>query len=802
MSDFECKKGYLVQGNDSFRKKGYSGALINIFMHAIIKQGGIVCAPAWNEKNGFQYVCFETEANINQIKFPFLVMGEEKNIICEMKKHVNKTILFIGLPCQIERIKQNTSGLDIIFVELICQGATSNFFFHKYFDMFKKYGIFDFSFYEDRRYYYYNLCMNHLFKDGTYFRQEKNKNNFFASIESGIALADDCLQCEVNLGSNLADIVIGDVLDFSQWEAVGEGKALQDKLGTNYIAINTDKGRELFIHCIEEINNIYELSESEKELLEICYKIPKNIEKEIRNRFTSLLNLDTYDFDKAYHYAKNQKFDVGINGDWTDYNYGAVLTAVALAWCVQDLGYSAMLVQHGIRPLYNPKMLFSVMGEKIWSSIYISDCYLNVTACEELNDKIDVYLLGSDVNWKSQYMFSGSYLGEYVRPGIPRIAYSTSFGDDRYYGASFLKKKASGLMKGFNGVSVREDVGVDICKEFQIEASHVLDPVFICDFQKYRELVKGVNMKLPQKYLLYYGVHSDPLGERKRCVEYIAEKLNLEIVTILGINSCIKSGEKYYTADEFLNCFMHASFFVGDSFHGMCFSIINHVPFVTFALPYNAKERIYSLARDFKLEKRVYSGFDMQQLKMQRINEEIDWNWVDRRLEERKEYSLKWLKNQIQNACCAEETVNGDWINRLQKRIVELNTKIVKQEINIVKMHLKEKVPKNSKVAIRGAGVETKQLLPLLEKFFEESNIILKAIIDADISNNVQYKNQLIFAIADTNIDVYKDIDKVIIITSRHHDVIKEQLIKRGLDNEKIVDLSEFLIANDICSYY
>ena len=798
MLNYECGKSYLVQANDSYRSKGYSGGLLDVLMYNIIKTGGVVCALVWDETFHVRYKCIENLNELCNIKFPYIVINSDQDYIDDIKKEISsgKKILFIGLPCQIVKTKKILNAENVIFVEMSCHGAVDSSVASKYFDMFNMYGVKNISFYEDRQYYYYNTCMNIQFKDGKYFHQGSDKNIFWRALNCGLSLDDSCVECKINTESNYADISTSDILNVSQWDVVGDGKCLDDGLGTSYMKINTNKGCELIKQCQTDWNKVYILIHGTENGFKSLYSI--KCDNKEHDRFRKLLNMKSYDFDKAYYYTVEHRYDVGINGDWTDYNYGAVLTAAALSWCIEDMGYSTLLVQYGVRPLYNPKVLFSAMGSRIWSTVNTSEYYETPEQCEELNEKIDIYLLGSDVNWNYQYMFSGIFLGEYFKPRGAKIAYSTSFGDDKYLGTSFSRKKAEGYIKDFGGVSVREDVGVDVCNQLQVKADHVLDPVFICDFHRYDNLMEDVNIKLPQRYLLYYGVHADPLGERKKCVEYIAQKLDLGIVTILGIENSLNKGADYYTVEEFLYCIKHATFFVGDSFHGMCFSIIFHVPFIAFALPYNARERMYSLARDFGLEKRVCLGFNKKNIDIGIFTQLIKWEEVDRRLSERKEYSCRWLREQLEKAYQMKENIEDDWIIRLRNRVDFLKRELEVYKYKNLELCLKSIIPAGTTVAIRGAGSDTKRLLPFLERFFCQNDIKLKFVSDADEHNSVMYKNELMYAVSDRNIEIYTEIDKILVITTRHHEFICTQLYNKGIDKDKIIDISAFLISNDI----
>ena len=81
-------------------------------------------------------------------------------------------------------------------------------------------------------------------------------------------------------------------------------------------------------------------------------------------------------------------------------------------------------------------------------------------------------------------------------------------------------------MSKFDAISVREKSGVDICKnEFGVEATHVLDPVFLCDMDSYNEILSLSNVKEHKEYLFSYIL--DPTEDKIEMVKQTAKNLGL-----------------------------------------------------------------------------------------------------------------------------------------------------------------------------------------------------------------------------------------------------------------------------------
>ena len=132
--------------------------------------------------------------------------------------------------------------------------------------------------------------------------------------------------------------------------------------------------------------------------------------------------------------------------------------------------------------------------------------YPNKQAMKELNQLCKMFVVGSD-----QLFNDGLYNNfgrwctlDWVQDNKKKIAYAASFGHDYIWSPEETRAEMAHFMKRFDAFSVREQSGVDICKkEFDIDAQWVLDPVFLCKPEYYRELAKQ-----PSKKVLLFTVQN------------------------------------------------------------------------------------------------------------------------------------------------------------------------------------------------------------------------------------------------------------------------------------------------------
>lgn len=190
--------------------------------------------------------------------------------------------------------------------------------------------------------------------------------------------------------------------------------------------------------------------------------------------------------------------------------------------------------------------------------------------------KYDFAVCGSDQIWNPTYHFLELFYLNFI-PEHKRVALSPSIGIDRV-APHYQPYMRAGISK-IPYLSVREQSGADIIAALTGRSAEVLqDPTLWTGAQAWRE-ISAPPANVPEKpYLLCYFLGEQSKAYRRR-VERYASKNGLGIVSIAD-----RKQPEYYTCDpsEFLYLVEHASLICTDSFHGVAFSLIFQVPFVTF----------------------------------------------------------------------------------------------------------------------------------------------------------------------------------------------------------------------------
>ena len=226
----------------------------------------------------------------------------------------------------------------------------------------------------------------------------------------------------------------------------------------------------------------------------------------------------------------------------------------------------------------------------------------------------DCAVVGSDQVWRPKYNrhLKDMFLYFVKKLSIKRIAYAASFGSEEWEFSQKQTKICSALAQKFDALSVREEDGVALCKKYlDIDATWVLDPTLLLEKDDYLLLCSNVP-KTQNKFLIVYLL--DVNESVKLFCENEAKKRGL------AVRFFTAGSKATLSVPEWLAMFRDAAYVVTDSFHGTVFSIIFKKEFRSF---YNEKR---GTARFESLLKLYKSG----------------------KLDEMRDFSLKWLKNALE----------------------------------------------------------------------------------------------------------------------------------------------------------
>lgn len=371
-------------------------------------------------------------------------------------------------------------------------------------------------------------------------------------------------------------------------------------------------------------------------------------------------------------------------------NYGGVLQAYALQKVLRNLGHEPTTLNYDKKTSLPPrKKVISIIkrigARLVWgrrislsldtipfpdTNLYIRNFIAeNISMTQKFCPPLKfediagfgfgAFIVGSDQTWRPCYSpHLPTFFLDFIPENCPakKIAYASSFGTgDMEYSESELAVCAP-LMRKFDAVSVREKSGAELCKKFfGADAAFVLDPTMLLNASDYETLIEqdrrrgileGDDLR---SFCSSYILDNSP--EKERFFARVAEIRHLKTNKIsisekfpprsLDLDSCMLR-----PVTEWLETIKNSGFVVTDSFHGTVFAILFKTPFISIANEGRGADRFKSLLSLFGLQERLVHNYDLAEA--ERIaNLQIDWNKIGAALEEMREYSLNFLKENL-----------------------------------------------------------------------------------------------------------------------------------------------------------
>lgn len=387
---------------------------------------------------------------------------------------------------------------------------------------------------------------------------------------------------------------------------------------------------------------------------------------------------------------------VGIASCYYNHNYGSMLQAYATQRIIEELGYEATTIRCNTPITYmtQPKIKYYFhkisnidivktkmrqfvskenlkKHEEVRKGIKIRDRYfdefyskyiklskLNNTRDDLSNfaEKCDAVIVGSDMLWHPVNVEHNYFTLSFVPSNIKKIAYATSFGTTKIPRHQLSNYKE--FLERFDFISVRETSGVNVINDLGINntAIVVLDPTLLFDGKEWMEIQKEESI-ISEKYILCYflGVNK----EHREFAQKLKETTGFKIVALQHLDEFYKNDVQFgdivpfnIGPGEFVNLIRNAEYVCTDSFHGSCFSILNHKQFFTFNR-FNSKNsqstntRIDSLLKLVNMEnRRMDCNLSKNEIKSL-LKDNIDYSNTDEKLNKERQRSIKFIKNAL-----------------------------------------------------------------------------------------------------------------------------------------------------------
>ena len=677
----ECR---AVWAKDEIRMTAASGGVFSAFAEVILKRGGVVCGAAFNDDFSVSHLMAENLEDLSKLKSSKYAQSNAGLIYRKVKEQLEegKEVLFSGCPCQVAGLYSflgSSTIKNLYTMDIVCHGVPSSKVLRKYLDDNYKIQNIEKVEFRNKDVFGWSSSMTVGLKDGTVQRKSHAEDSFYQAFLKSLAVRKSCSQCKFSCIPRQGDLTIGDFWGISRYK-----QDLNDRKGTSLVLVNNAKGQSILKQCR------HDWIVDEKVPIDVAIASNHAIvgsfrEHPARRRFFE--NIDIHSMNKLVNDCLTHHYDVGIVGVWYGLNYGSILTYYALNKVITDLGYQCIMVN-------KPKQLWdnrfedrnSVANQFIYRNCYVSNIRTTNHQWEELNDHCDMFVVGSDVIWN--YNICGRQAGhffflDFVNHQKKKIAYAASFGS----GISTIPEyetMSRYYLSRFDHISLREKDGVKLLQDrYQLRAEQVLDPVFLCNINYFLKAAEESSVRESASYVASYFLAPGP--RKRNALLTLCRELNLEYRNLYNPNENFEMLEKRLglpllhnvSVEDWLYYMKNCEFFIGDSFHGLCFSLIFRKPFIVMIdIDLPSRNRFDSLLGMLGLKERIVDLDVKPDAITSLLHKEIDYNAVAAKLDLMKDKSLAWLKDALSSPKVVNRDATDYMLEKLIFKINELEDKI------------------------------------------------------------------------------------------------------------------------------
>lgn len=658
-------KCYAVWAKKDIRSKCSSGGVYGAIANKFIEKGQYISGAVWDGIDKVKHIVTNKRADLEKIIGSKYLQSNTTDCYKQIKRLLSngKEVLFCGTPCQVAGLNSFIGYNNNLYtMDLVCHGVPSSKFFRKYLKNYP--GIKSINF-RDKTKFGWSTGINVEFENGNKFYKKHDVDTFYKAFLPLLVERKSCETCRYSSLPRQGDITIGDF-----WGIENYNKKFDDRNGTSVVLINSKKGAKLL--------KLY------KKEFDLFKKVPMNIativNKNIlhpfgphfaKNRFFNEID-SVDDINRLVDMCINSHYDVGIVGPWYGLNFGSILTYYSLYKVISEFGYSPLMIDKPDSMWTSKYANHNSIGQKFIRQLCNVSNSVNDDYIKKLPNICDQFVVGSDVAWN--YDICGKSSGQFffldfAADNSKKISYASSFGSD--YSAPLREYLLSKhYLRKFDFISAREEEAVKICNDtFNVKAALVLDPVFLVEKNEFNKIACNSQVNLPNAFIGAYIL--DPDAVKNSMLSILVRECHLPVTIIPNPNNendILKLNWKnkediLYNANvqDFLSCIKKSNYFLANSFHATCFSIIFHKQFI--AVTNKTKKdscRFTNILKRLDLLDRLIfvEDFIINPKKfISLIDKPINYTEVDKKIRILSSSSKKWLKNALSSTKFSSKSI-------------------------------------------------------------------------------------------------------------------------------------------------
>lgn len=639
-----------VMAQNDVREISSSGGVFPILAEYILEKEGYVCGAAWNEKWEVEHKFIHTKDELYQLQESKYVQSNINDTYKKAKKllETGKYVLFSGTPCQIDGL-YHFLGKDyenLLTMDILCHGVPAQKMFKNYLETkYKGKPIKHIQFRDKKK--GWGAYTTISFEDGHQITMNMQSCMWIMGYLRFYLNRDSCYNCKYTTKRRIGDFTVGDF-----WGIEKYYPTYNDKKGTSVVTLNNDKAIQIY----NRIKDKFIL----KAWLPMDYSVEKNntwikniAEPANRRRFLDYFKTENYCEALEQTIYGGTIFDVGIVGWWYYYNYGSILTYYALNRALLEMGYTSLMIHHTNNGEKMSRLTNAFPENFIKKHCSISHFYTDEDM-RLLNTRCKAFISGSDQLWNPlcEDAAGKEFFLDFVDDEHLKLSYASSLGNSVTASDEF-KRKYAPLAQRFDAVSVREETGIEGCKNiYGVNAVKVCDPVFLCEKEEFMKLAGNSGLELKnESYLLSFIL--DPDENKRKVIQEKAKELNLKYINLVDLTDAgekakrlgLENTKPFASVEDFMNYFVHASYIITDSFHGTCFSIIHNKEFISIANYGRGEKRVGELLKWLGVEGRIM--YSTEKSVTEFVPKPINYDVVNKRIYEARKSARDWLEKYL-----------------------------------------------------------------------------------------------------------------------------------------------------------
>lgn len=337
-------------------------------------------------------------------------------------------------------------------------------------------------------------------------------------------------------------------------------------------------------------------------------------------------------------------------------NYGANLQCYALCKTLQGMGHQVDILDIQLKrlsmPWYSaiiglPMIILFAQFRKKHLNLFTRH-FIDIDDLSRNCPQSDLFIVGSDQVWNptiTKRLDPLVYFFSFLPKGTRRMSYAASFGTETWEYPE-LTDDVYKLLRQFDTISVREEMGVEICKQFfNVDAKLVVDPTLL--LPTYDNICGRYDPKREANELTYFTfVHSTTT---QKILADFAKSHHLSAVVLRSNRPYPGFKRKLYVSiEEWLNSIRYSKIVVTNSYHCMVFCILFHKKFVAIPAKSERSNRQIHLLNVLGLSRYYCSDTQyLPEILNHALADNIDYNTVDIIIDSLRKQALDYLHTNI-----------------------------------------------------------------------------------------------------------------------------------------------------------